>query len=62
MKKYLLTVVTNPAAQVSVSLLGILILISALHNHAHYQMSNDPDGYVYQWCKKNPERCKYTPR
>jgi len=48
MKKYLLTVVTNPAAQVSVSLLGILILISALHNHDHYEMSNDPDGYVYQ--------------
>ena len=62
MKKYLLAVVTHPAGQAATSLLGILIMIGTLHNHAHYEMSNDPDAYVYRWCKKNPERCKYTPK
>jgi sterol desaturase/sphingolipid hydroxylase (fatty acid hydroxylase superfamily) len=62
MKKYLLIVITNPASQASMFLFGILILIGLLHNHAHYQMSNDPDAYVFQWCKANPERCTYRPK
>jgi sterol desaturase/sphingolipid hydroxylase (fatty acid hydroxylase superfamily) len=62
MKKYLLVVIKNPASQVSISLFGILILIGMLHNHAHYQMSNDPDAYVFQWCKANSERCTYRSR
>jgi len=37
---------------------GTLILIGALHNHAHYSMEQDADAYVFQWCKKNPEECK----
>ena len=59
MKKYLQIVITNPASQVSITLLGMLIMIGLLHNHAHYQMSNDPDAYVFKWCKVNPERCTY---
>jgi len=62
MKKYLLPIITNPASQSSIFLLGTLVLIGMLHNHAHYQMSNDPDAYVFRWCKANPERCTYRPR
>jgi len=62
MKKYFITFITNPGTLTSIMFLGMLALIGALHNHAHYQMSNDPDAYVFQWCKANPERCTYRSR
>ncbi len=62
MKKYLLTIVTHPAVHYNVITIGLLIVIGALHNHAHYAMSNDPDAYVFQWCNANPERCTYRPK
>jgi hypothetical protein len=58
MKKYLLSIVTNPASQASVFLLGILIMIGALHNHAHYIMNMDADAYVRQWCRSSAENKK----
>ena len=33
-------------------------MIGMLHNHAHHSMEKDPDAYVFNWCKKNPEKCE----
>ena len=59
MKDYFKKLITHPAVHYNLITIGILITIGTLHNHAHYEMSNDPDAYVLQWCKANPERCTY---
>jgi hypothetical protein len=48
----------SPVTHFNVLLVGILIMIGVMHNHAHYTMDSDTDAYVRKWCKKNPEKCK----
>jgi len=61
MKKYILQIFSHPATHLNIVTFGLLIFIGTMHNHAHYQMSNDADSYVFQWCKANPKRCTYRP-
>ena len=42
----------------SLTLLGVIALIGALHNHAHFTMDKDADAYVRQWCRSSPENKK----
>ena len=51
----LLTIIRSPVTQFNVLLVGFLILIGTIHNHAHYSMEVDADSYVRAWCKKNPD-------
>jgi hypothetical protein len=53
-----LTIIRSPVTHFNVLLVGFLILISAIHNHAHYSMEVDADSYVRAFCKKNPDTCK----
>ena len=39
-------------------MVGLLIVIGMMHNHAHHKMDIDTDGYVRQFCKKNPDMCR----
>jgi hypothetical protein len=55
MKKYFINFITNPGTLTSLTLLGVIALIGALHNHAHYTMDRDADAYVRQWCRSSPE-------
>ena len=54
----LLTIIRSPVTQFNVLLVGFLILIGTIHNHAHYSMEVDADSYVRAWCKKNPDTCE----
>ncbi|AOO16495.1 hypothetical protein W1080910_153 [Cyanophage S-RIM12 isolate W1_08_0910] len=38
--------------------IGMLIVIGALHNHAHYSMNMDANAYVRQWCRSSAENKK----
>jgi len=58
MKKHLIVFLTNPGTLTSLLLLGVLALIGALHNHAHYTMEVDADSYVRQWCRSSAENKK----
>jgi len=51
-------ILTSPVTHFNVLLVGTLILIGAIHNHAHYSMEVDADSYVRAWCKKNPDLCQ----
>ena len=53
-----LTIIRSPVTQFNVLLVGFLILIGTIHNHAHYSMEVDADSYVRAWCKKNPDTCQ----
>jgi len=35
-----------------------LVLIQGMHTHAHYTMEIDADSYVYNFCRKNVEKCQ----
>jgi len=39
-------------------MVGTLIMIGVLHNHAHYKMNMDADSYVRQWCRSSAENKK----
>ena len=39
-------------------MLGMIALIGALHNHAHFAMNQDADAYVRQWCRSSAENKK----
>jgi len=56
--KLLMRVVTHPVTLFNGLLVGTLIVIGLLHNHAHYTMEVDADSYVRNWCKKNPDTCE----
>jgi hypothetical protein len=58
MKKYLIKFITNPGTLTSLLLLGMIALIGTLHNHAHYTMTIDADGYVRRWCTDSQENKK----
>ena len=57
-KKYLLRIVSSPATHFNIMSIGMLIVIGALHNHAHYSMNMDADAYVRQWCRSSAENKK----
>ena len=54
MKRILL----SPVTHFNVLLVGTLILIGMMHNHAHYTMEVDADSYVRNFCRKNTELCQ----
>ena len=54
MKRILL----SPATHLNMLLVGSLIIIGVLHNHAHYTMEVDADSYVRAFCMKNPDECQ----
>jgi len=62
MKKYFITFITNPGTLTSLLLLGMIALIGALHNHAHFSMEQDADSYVRQWCRSSAENKKTCTR
>jgi hypothetical protein len=59
MKEYFLKIVSHPVTHYNVITIGMLITIGALHNHTHFTMDKDANGYVYRWCKKNPDICTH---
>jgi hypothetical protein len=58
MKDYFLKIVSSPIVHLNIITIGMIVLIGALHNHAHYQMTMDADGYVRQWCRSSAENKK----
>ncbi len=56
--KLVLKFLTNPGTLTSLMLLGMIALIGALHNHAHFTMDKDADAYVRQWCRSSVENKK----
>jgi hypothetical protein len=54
MKRILL----SPVTHFNVLLVGFLIIVGVLHNHAHYTMEVDADSYARAFCKKNPDECQ----
>jgi len=57
MSKFL-RVLFHPVTSLNLVLLGSLIVIGNIHNHAHYAMDIDTHAYVRNWCKKNITECK----
>jgi hypothetical protein len=58
MKDYFLKIVSSPIVHLNIITIGMLVLIGALHNHAHFTMDKDADGYVRQWCRSSAENKK----
>jgi len=56
--KLVLKFLTNPGTLTSLMLFGMIALIGALHNHAHFTMDKDADAYVRQWCRSSAENKK----
>lgn len=54
----LLRALAHPVTVINLMLVGTLCMIGHLHNRAHYNLEQDPDAYVFQWCRKNPDDCK----
>ena len=50
-------ILVSPVTHFNVLIVGFLIIVGVIHNHAHYSMEVDADSYVRQWCKKNPDTC-----
>jgi len=48
----------HPVTQVNGVFLLSLIIIGVIHNHAHHTMEVDPDSYVKNFCRKNPDICE----
>jgi hypothetical protein len=51
-------ILTSPVTHFNLLLVGFLILVGVMHNHAHFTMEQDADSYVRAWCKKNPDTCQ----
>jgi hypothetical protein len=54
LKKILL----HPVTHFNLLVVGFLSLIQSMHTHAHYTMEIDADSYVYNFCRKNVEKCQ----
>jgi len=54
LKKILL----HPVTHFNLLVVGFLFLIQSMHIHAHYTMEIDADSYVYNFCRKNVEKCQ----
>ena len=55
---YLKVAITSPVTHANLMMVGTLIMIGVLHNHAHYAMTMDADSYVRQWCRASAENKK----
>jgi hypothetical protein len=55
---YLKAAVMHPATHANLMMVGVLIMIGILHNHAHFSMDQDADSYVRQWCRSSDENKK----
>ena len=51
-------ILTSPVTHFNVLLVGFLLLVGLVHNHAHHTMEVDADSYVRQFCNKNPDTCE----
>jgi len=58
MRLYISRALKHPVTHINVMLIGFLILVGMIHNHAHHTMEVDADSYVRAWCKKNPKVCQ----
>ena len=58
MLNYFKRALWHPATHFNLLLVGVLIMIGAIHNYAHYSMEVDADSYVRNWCKNNLEECE----
>jgi hypothetical protein len=58
MKDYFLKIVSSPIVHLNIITIGMIALIGALHNHAHFTMNQDADAYVRQWCRSSAENKK----
>ena len=56
--KFILKGILHPATLFNGLLLGFLILVGVMHNHAHYTTEVDADSYVRNFCKKNVDKCE----
>ena len=54
----ILRVLSHPVTLLNGLLVGFLIVVGVVHNHAHYTMEVDADSYVRGFCKKNPDTCQ----
>ena len=54
----ILKVLGHPVTLFNGLLVGFMIVIGLVHNHAHYTMEVDTDSYVRQFCKKNTDKCE----
>ena len=54
----ILRVLSHPVTLLNGLLVGFLIVVGVVHNHAHYTMEVDADSYVRGYCKKNPDTCQ----
>ena len=54
---YFIKAITHPATHLNLLVVGFMIIVGVMHNHAHYSMEVDADSYVRQWCQKNTDKC-----
>ena len=54
----MIKVLLHPVTLFNLLIVGVLIMIQSIHSHAHYTMEIDADSYVYNFCKKNVEKCE----
>ena len=54
----MIKVLLHPVTLFNLLTVGVLIGIQSIHSHAHYTMEMDVDSYIYNFCKKNTERCE----
>jgi len=48
----------SPVTHFNLLVVGFLILVQSMHLHAHKTMELDADSYVYNFCRKNVEKCE----
>ena len=58
MKEKLKLIFFSPVTHFNILTIGVLVCIQGIHTHAHYTMDVDADSYVFQFCKKNVDKCK----
>ena len=58
MKSKILKVLGHPVTLLNSLIIGFMIMVGVIHNHAHHTMEQDADSYVRAWCKKNPDTCQ----
>ena len=57
MKDKLKDIISSPITQANLMIVGILILVGCLHSYQHYIIEQDIDGYVREYCIKDPQTC-----
>jgi hypothetical protein len=58
MTSKILKALVHPVTLLNSLIVGFMIVVGLVHNHAHYTMEVDADSYVRAWCKKNPDTCQ----